>query len=119
MAIARPADRRLETEVDGYSDDARDDLTGAQADLRAEAATERWFDRRLLRIGFSPAIAAIARAMVQVNVRRIKLTERQAQASSISELRSLESRHKAADAAVEADVRAIRRALGLPPPSTS
>jgi hypothetical protein len=37
----------------------------------------------------------------------------------MTELLSFAHRHKAADAAVEAPVRVIRRDLGLPPPSDS
>src|SRR5215472_14810496 len=56
MAIALPANHRLETEVDSYNDHARDDLAVAEADLRQEVATERWFDQRLLKIAFPSAI---------------------------------------------------------------
>ncbi len=60
LAIAVPANHRLDTEVDGYTRDARADLAAAESDLRAEAATERWFDRRLAAIAFPPGIAATA-----------------------------------------------------------
>lgn len=119
MAIARPANHRLDTEVDSYNDHARDDLAVAEADLREEAATERWFDHRLLKIAFPPAIAATAKALVRVNDQRITLTTEQARAMTISELLAFNARHRAADAAVEAQVRVIRRQLGLPPPDNS
>jgi hypothetical protein len=44
--------------------------SSAESDLRAEAATERWFDRRLARIRFPPMIAAMARALIQANQSR-------------------------------------------------
>ena len=119
MAIAVPANHRLDKEVDSYNDHARHDLAVAEADLRAEAATERWFDQRLLKIAFPSAIAATARALVRVNDERIDLTARQARAMTIPELLAFGARHRAADAAVEAQVRLIRRQLGLPPPDSS
>lgn len=119
LAIARPANHRLEVEVDGYGDAERHDLTAARNDLRAEAATERRFDEQLLRIRFPSRITTTARATVAANRRRIALTGRQALSPSLAGLRSLDRRHKAADAAVETQVRLIRLFLGLPPPATS
>lgn len=119
MAIARPANHRLDKEVDSYKDHARGDLAIAEADLREEAATERWFDRRLLKIAFPSAIAATARALVRVNDQRIALTIRQARAMTISELLAFNAGHRAADAAVEVLVRIIRKQLGLPPPDNA
>ena len=119
LAIARPANHRLDVEVDGFKDHSRDDLAEAAANLRAEAATELHFDRQLSRIPFPAAIAAIARALVRANQSRIALTRREARSASLARLRSFASTHKAADAAVEVQARAIRKALSLPPPSTS
>jgi hypothetical protein len=119
LAIAVPANHRLDHEMDGFREHRRHDLAVAESYLRAQAATERWFDRRLQRITFPPRIAAVARALVRANQRRVRLTELQARSSSIAKLLSFTSRHKAADAAVEAQVRVIRKALGLPPPAAS
>jgi hypothetical protein len=104
LAIARPANHRLDVEFDDFGDQSHDDLAKADADLRAEAATELHFDRRLSRIPFPSAIA---------------LTRREARSESIAQLRSFARRHKAANATVEVRVRALRKALHLPPPSTS
>jgi hypothetical protein len=60
VAIARPANRRLETGFDGLEDDDRDDLAAARADLRDAAATERRFDRRLLALKLPPPTEAVA-----------------------------------------------------------
>lgn len=119
LAIARPANHRLDVEVDGFGDHSRNNLAEADADLRAEAATELHFDRQLSRIPFLAAIAAIAGALIRANQSRIILTRREARSASLARLRSFASTHKAADAAVEVQARAIRKALGLPPPSTS
>jgi hypothetical protein len=119
LAIALTANHRLETEVDGFKVHERDNLAAAESDLRAQAATERWFDQRVMKIPFPQQIAAVVRALVRANQSRVKLTELQARSTSIAKLRSFTSRHKAADAAVEVQVKLIRRDLGLPPPSAS
>jgi len=119
LAIARPANHRLEVEVDGFRQDRRHDLAKAAADLRAEAATERHFDTQLGRIRFPAAIEAIARRLIRANRSRIALTRREARSASLAELSTFTRRHKAADAAVEVPVKALRKALGLPPPETS
>ena len=46
LAIARPANERLDHDFDGLGDASRDDLQAAAADLRNAAATERRFDRQ-------------------------------------------------------------------------
>ena len=119
LAIAIPANHRLEDAVNGFARVERSNLRAAEADLRAEASTERWFDEHLARIPFPAGAEAIARALIEVNQGRITLTDRQARASSVPGLLSFIGRHRAADASVEFRVRLIRRVLGLPPPSES
>lgn len=116
LAIALPANRRLDKENDSYKDSEHDNFVISKRDLRGEVATERDFDAKLLKINFPADVAEVAWTLVQVNNRRIALTERQARAATIAELRSFDQRHKAADAAVEVQVRIIREDLGLPPP---
>jgi hypothetical protein len=118
LAIANPANHRLDVEVDGYTDAQHDDLAEAKSDLRAEVATEDWFDTHLAAITFPPHVAAIARTLILINQQRAAMTALQAQSTSLAEVRSFNRQHAAADAAVETQVRAIRRALNLPPPDT-
>ncbi|HEX9354020.1 MAG TPA: hypothetical protein VF933_09425 [Streptosporangiaceae bacterium] len=119
LAIAEPANRRLDTEVDGFTDHEHHDLPAAEAALRGEAATERRFDRLLREIPLPPPLAATALALIRANERRAALTGAQARSSSVARLVSFDGRHRAADAAVEAQVRILRRDLGLPPPADS
>jgi hypothetical protein len=119
LAIAQPANRRLDAEVGAFTDHQHQDLAAAGAALRAEAATEGRFDRLLARIPFPPSLASTARAVIQANQRRVMLTAQQAASTSLTGLASLTARHRAADAAVEAQVRILRRALHLPPPANS
>jgi hypothetical protein len=118
LAIAIPANHQLDKEVDGFGDHAKDDLAAAQSDLRAEAATEHHFDQQLAGIVFPDRLAALARQLILANQRRIELTDYEASSASLTELRAFGSLHAAADAAVEAYVRQLRRGLGLPPPPT-
>jgi hypothetical protein len=119
LATAEPANRRLDAEVQSYADHEHRNLAAAEAALRAEAVTERWFDHRLLKIPFPPSVAATAQALIRANERRAELADRQAGSPSLAALQSFTRRHQLADAAVEAQVKAIRRALRLPPPKTS
>ena len=119
LAIARPANHRLDHEVDSFADHQRSDLAAAGADLRAEAVTERRFDRQLAAIPFPPWIAVMARATIRANQSRAALADREARSASLARLHSYAARHRAADASVEFGVRLIRQALGLPPPSES
>ncbi|HEX4399015.1 MAG TPA: hypothetical protein VH136_15360 [Trebonia sp.] len=119
LAAVEPANRRLDAEVQSYSHHEHRNLAAAEAALRAEAVTERWFDQRLVKIPFPPPAAATAQALVRANERRAELAVRQAGSPSLAALQSFTRRHQSADAAVEAQVKAIRRTLGLPPPTTS
>ena len=118
LAIALPANRRLETDFDGL-DDHRGDLAAAQADLRDAAATERRFDRRLLALELPAATETVARLLVTTNEARARLTTAAAASTSLSQLHRYEPRLTAANQPVEEAVRVIRSQLGLPPPETS
>lgn len=119
LAISGKANDQLDREVAAYAADEHGNLAAARADLRAEVATERWWDEQLLRIAFPPALESIARAVVQVNQRRIALTERQAGAGTLKAMTALDAQHRSADAELEFAVGVIRRQLGLPPPQPS
>lgn len=119
LAIALPANDKLDKAEKGYARNCRTDLAAAEAALRSQAAIEHRFDRQLAAIRFPPAIAATASALIRVNQIRIAFTLRQSRARSVRALLAFTSGHRAADAEVEAQVSTIRAQLGLPPPSTS
>jgi hypothetical protein len=97
----------------------RTNIAGSDADMWAIAASERLFDRRLLRIHFSPDVEPIARQLYVANQSRASITADAADAVSFPELRHDRLRMLEANAPLEAAVRAIRKKLGLPPPNTS
>jgi DNA-binding GntR family transcriptional regulator len=119
-AIARPANRELDHEFDGFDDHVKDgDLAAARADLRAAVVTERRFDRQLIAHSFPPRTEPFVRLLYGVNQARAALTSTAAAVTSPRELRGYQKRLDAANEPVEDAVRVIRAQLGLPPPDTS
>jgi hypothetical protein len=118
LAIALPANRRLDADFDGL-DDNHNDLAAAEAALRDAAATERQFDRRLLALKLPAATETVARLLVTANEARARLTTAAAASTSLSQLHRYQPRLTAANRPVEEAVRVIRSQLGLPPPETS
>ncbi len=117
MAIARPANRELDHEFDGFDDHVKDgDLAAARADLRAAVVTERRFDRQLIALLFPPPTEPFVRLLYRVNQARAALTST---AAGVTSLRGYAKRLDAANGPVEDAVRVIRAQLGLPPPDTS
>jgi hypothetical protein len=106
----------LDKAVDGYRDARRDDLARARADLRRQAGVEQRFDRKLARMPLPRVPSGIARALIRANRARVRFTREQARSSSLAQMRSFDAGHRAADAAVEVQVKALRNVLGLPPP---
>ena len=120
MAIARPANRELDHELDGFDDHIKDgDLAAARADLRAAVVTERRFDRQLTALSFPPRTEPFVRLLYRVNQARATLTSTAAGVTLLRELRGYQRRLDAANEPVEDAVRVIRGQLGLPPPDTS
>jgi hypothetical protein len=119
LVIAEAGNRRLEADFDPLDKRDRSNLPRAQADLRDAAATERLFDRRLLRISFPPRIERVARELYRVNEVRAWLTTAAAGSTSLRRLHASETWLDAANGPVEQAVRRIRKDLGLPPPETS
>jgi hypothetical protein len=118
LAIATAGNRHLEHDFDGLRAD-HGDLGLARAYLHDAAATERLFDRRLLRLRLPTAATPVARALVAANEARARLADQAAASPSLAQLRAYEPSLAAANARVEDGVRVIRSMLGLPPPETS
>ena len=120
MAIARPANRELDHEFDGFNDHIKDgDLAAARTDLRAAVVTEHRFDHQLIALSFPPRTEPFVRMLYRVNQARAELTSTAAGVTSLRELRGYQRRLDAANEPVEDAVRVIRAQLGLPPPDTS
>jgi len=119
LAVAGPANKALDHEVDAFEDAQHDDLARAVAALHGQVRVERSFDRNLAAIDFPPPADVIAHLLILANQQRIALTLQEAKSTSVKGLATFRKRHAAADEAVERQVRLIRKLLGLPPPETS
>ena len=119
LAVAGPANKALDHEVDAFEDAQHDDLARAVAALHGQVRVERSFDRNLAAIDFPPPADVLAHLLILANQQRIALTLQEAKSTSVKGLATFRKRHAAADEAVERQVRLIRKLLGLPPPETS
>lgn len=115
MTITTPAIQQLNTDVAAYTANERHHLAAAEAALTAEVTSENAFGTNLARFPFPPTIAPIAKALIQANHARAKLTAEQARSSSLTQLRSFNDRVKVASAAVQTEMKLIRKALDSRP----
>jgi hypothetical protein len=144
-AIAEPIDQQLTAEIGRYDASEDSDLAAARSALQAEVTTERSFDSSLatwlaawkndygaakalqangvsdpdepviIDIRYSSAVAKTAEALLTADQSGESLTARQAQARTLSGMRSLNGAHQVASNAVEAQAALLRRELHLPP----
>ncbi len=115
LAIMIPARQQLSADQAAYTAaERRRNLAAAQSALTAEVTSEHTFDTSLVGVTFPPAVAAIGKALIRANEARATLTAKQAQSTSLAQLRSFNRRVVLAGAAVEKDVKLIRKALASP-----
>jgi hypothetical protein len=117
MAIVNPASQQLSTDAAAYIASEGRDLAAAEAALTAEVASERAFDTSLARMKFPPAITPIVKALVRANQARATLTAEQARSSSLTLMRSFNSRAQLTTDAVETQMNLIHKALDSPLPA--
>lgn len=115
MTITTPVIQQLNTDLAAYSAKERHDLAAAETALRAELASENAFDASLARFPFPPSTAPIAKALIQANHGRAKLTAEQARSSSLTRLRSFNDRVKDASTTVKTEMKLLRKALDSRP----
>jgi hypothetical protein len=115
MSIMTPAIQQLNTDVAAYTANERHHLAAAEAALTAEVTSENAFGTSLARFPFPPAIAPMAKALIQANRARAKLTAEQARSSSLTRLWSFNDRIKVASAAVQTEMTLIRKDLDSRP----
>jgi hypothetical protein len=115
-ALFTPSSQQLTTDAVAYAANERGHLAVAEAALTAEVMTERALGRSLAAFPFPPAVAPIAKGLIQANLARAALTEEQARSSSLTRLRSFNHRVRVADAAFQAEMRHVRTAIDAPLP---
>jgi F0F1-type ATP synthase gamma subunit len=118
-SIADPSDQALEAEVTAYTKNEHSSLPAARKALQKEVATELAFNNQLAELPFPPDTAVISDRLIQANQKRSQLIQQQAQAPTLARMRAMDGAHRAADNVVEVQVRALRSALGLPPPAAN
>jgi hypothetical protein len=118
LAIANPANEKLDHAFDALKHDDHTSLTAAHKDLSAAAVVERAFDRSLLEVAWPVNVEATAQAMVKANEARASITEQAAAAPTLAGVMSYEQDMDVGNQAVERWVDTIRVQLALPPPDT-
>ena len=116
LAVITPATQQLNTDAAAYAASEGDHLAVAEAALKAEVTSERALDASLTAFAFPPAIAPLARALINANQARATLTAEQAQSSSLSRMRSFDHRAQLADAAVQTEMKLVGAAVDAPLP---
>jgi hypothetical protein len=114
LAVIIPATQQLNTDAAAYAASEGDHLAVAEAALKAEATSERALDASLTAFAFPPAIAPLARALINANQARATLTTTQARSSSLGRMRSFDHQVQLADAAVQAEMKLVRAAVDAP-----
>ena len=113
--IRIPVIQQLDTDMVAYTANERQHLAAAEGALTAEVTVEKAFDTSLARFPFPPGIAPVARALIQANRARARLTAEQARSSSLTRLRSFNDRVRVASTAVRTEMKLIREALDSRP----
>jgi hypothetical protein len=116
-AIMAAASQQLSTDMAAYTANERRHLAAAETALTAEVMSEHAFDTSLAGITFPPAIAPIAKALIQANQARAALTAEQARSTSLTRMRSFNHRAQVAGAAVQTETKLLSKALDSPPPA--
>jgi hypothetical protein len=144
-AIAAPIDQQLATEIGNYNANEESDLGAARSALQAEVTTERSFGASLaswlaawkndfaaakalqangvadpdqpviINVPYSSLVAKTAKALLTADQASEWLIAQQAQARTLSGMRSLDGAHQAGNRAVEAQAALLRKELHLPP----
>jgi hypothetical protein len=115
-AMLAPAGQQLTTDAAAYTANEGDHLAVAEAALTAEVAAERALGRSLASFPFPPAIARLAKGLIQANQARAGLTAEQAASSSLTRLRSFNHQVQLADAAVQTEMKLVLAAVDAPLP---
>jgi hypothetical protein len=141
--IVNPASKLLAADMAAYNVNEKHHLAAAEAALTSEVATEQALDNSLTAIAYtpqnyanainlitiafdsggntpgaaillSPQATAIANAAVRDNQALATLTAEQARSTSITQLRSFNTRVEADTATVQAEMKAIAKTLSAP-----
>ena len=107
--ITSPTIQQLNADVAAYIANERHDLAAAESALMAQVTLAKALDKSLARFPFPAAVVPRANALMQAIDARVKLIAKQAQSSSLTQLRSFNGRVKVAGAAIQTDMELVRK----------
>jgi hypothetical protein len=142
--ILTPASKLLNADITAYTVNEGRHIVAAEAALNAEVAAEQDFDNNLAAVTdtpqnsanslalitnaasnsnpvpsaavmFTPQITVIADALIQADQALAKVTAEQARSATLTKMRSFNHRVQAANAAVQAELKLMAKALDMPP----
>ncbi len=113
--ITTPAIQQLNADLAAYTANERHDLAAAESALMAQVTLAKALNKSLARFPFPTAVLPRAKALMQAIDARVKLTTEQARSSSLTQLRSFNGRVRVAGAAVQTEMKLVRKALDTRP----
>jgi hypothetical protein len=110
-SITNPAIEQLNADVAAYTAAERSNLTAAETAVRAEVATADGLVKGLAGIPFPPFATAQAAAATRAIQARVKVMTEQERSTSLSQLRSFNSRVDAAGTVIQTDLNLLTKAV--------
>ena len=115
QTVTTPAVQQLTTDASAYTANERRHLGLAEAALTAEVTSENALAASLTRFPFPSAAAPAARALIEADQARARLTAEQARSASLTQLLSFNHRVRVAGNAFQAEMKLVVQALNTPP----
>jgi hypothetical protein len=115
QTMTTPAVQQLATDASAYTANESGHLSLAEAALTAAVTSENALATSLARFPFPSAAAPAARALVEADQARARITGEQARSASLTQLLSFNHRVRAAGAAFQAEMKLVVTALNTRP----
>jgi hypothetical protein len=114
-SLTAPVTQQLNADAAAYAASEGRNRPAAEAALLAEVTVENTFGASLARFPFPPSVAPAGQALIKANQAVVALTAEQARSTSLFQMRSLNQRVAAAQAAAVAAAGLVSKALAIPP----
>lgn len=115
VKMTTPVTQQLNADAAAYTANEGDNLAAAEVAVTAEVTSEHALDASLAQFPFPPAVAPVAKKLVEANDALAKLTAEQARSTSLILLTSFNAQVQAASAVVQTDMELVSKALAKPP----
>jgi hypothetical protein len=110
-AMANPVIQQVNADMAAYATSEYRSRTAAEVALKAETTTANGFANSLAQFHFSPMSLPAARTLIRDIHAQTKLTARQAQSATITQMRSFNGQVRAASAAIRAELKVLAKAV--------